>query len=75
MRSLPLLLSFVTKTSSTPLRLVWKAPGVVGKSGESVVPVTYALPAQSTVMLATKYWLVRLTAQDMWSRPRHCRYC
>src|ERR1700736_2619184 len=48
-------LSFVTKASPfwhgwmSP-QLVWNAPNVVGKLGDLVVPVTYALPALSAAM-------------------------
>jgi len=45
----PLASSFVTKAlSSSSLKVVSKAPGVVGKSVEVVAPVTEALPAPST---------------------------
>ena len=39
------------KLSQTPPpRVVWKAPGVVGKSYDLVEPATYALPAASMAM-------------------------
>jgi hypothetical protein len=39
-RAAPLASSFVTKASFSPLKVVSKAPTVVGKSAESVLPVT-----------------------------------
>ncbi len=47
---MPEALSFVTNASETPLRLVSMAPVAVGKSVDWIVPVTYALPAESTAM-------------------------
>jgi hypothetical protein len=35
-----LIASFVTKASKEPLKVVWKAPGVVGKLVEADDPVT-----------------------------------
>ncbi len=42
-----------TRTPERQMALltVWKAPGVVGKSPEKAVPVTYASPAEPTAML------------------------
>src|SRR5258708_7441094 len=42
--------NFVTKPFLKPLCAVWNAPGVVGKSDEPAIPVTYALPAASTAI-------------------------
>jgi len=42
--------SIVTKASAGPSRVESKAPTVVGKSADSVRPVTYAFPAESTAM-------------------------
>ncbi len=47
----PLGLSFVANASSPPLGVSSYAPAVVGKSAESLLPTTYALPPLSTVTL------------------------
>ena len=38
------------KTSAMPLLLLWKAPGVVGKSVDQVVPAIRMLPEGARVM-------------------------
>ncbi len=42
----------VKKTLSVPFNVVCGAPGVAGKSGDSVVPVTNASPSVSTAIPA-----------------------
>src|SRR5438552_5483217 len=46
------------KISPFPLYVGWKTPGVVGKSGETVTPVTNMLPAESRAMESAKSFLV-----------------
>jgi hypothetical protein len=48
--ALPAGFSFVTNALPMPLALVSNAPDVVGKSGEPVRPVRYALPMASTAI-------------------------
>jgi hypothetical protein len=44
--------SFVTNASDLlTLKVVSKAPGVAGKSPDSVLPVTYALPPRTVMFL------------------------
>ena len=50
----PVASSFVTYESIAPASAVWSAPAVVGKSVESVRPVTYALPTPSTAIAKPK---------------------
>ena len=39
-----------TKTFCGPLGVVWRAPGVTGRSEDEIVPVTHASPCPSTEM-------------------------
>src|SRR5262249_61667107 len=60
----PAALIFCTNTSTPPLFVVLNAPAVVGKSGELVLPSTYALFAASTAIRVPKStWLPPLNVE------------
>jgi hypothetical protein len=61
----PVAFNFVTNTSKSPFAVVSNAPGVVGKSSELVLPITYALLAESTLMR---------TPKSTWDPPINVEY-